>query len=126
MGSQCDEMRSKESRQVYRSKFDHGGRDRRWWHHAAAKRLEGDAVSLTLGRFVEPVWPDRAIGGTAGPDPGVADAERGWRPTPGEIDRTGTFGGGPGSEPGERRCTRRPGPAACMTQEWTNGQTMYV
>lgn len=36
------------------------------------------------------------------------------RPTAGEMDRTGTFGGGPGSAPGERRKERCEGPGACI------------
>jgi hypothetical protein len=41
--------------------------------------------------------------------------ERGWSPTPGDMDRIGTFGGGLSSAPGERRCRERcEGPAACI------------
>jgi hypothetical protein len=39
---------------------------------------------------------------------------RGWIPTPGDIDRTGTFGGGPGSAPGDRLGMGREGPGACI------------
>lgn len=35
-------------------------------------------------------------------------------PGAGEIDRSGMFGGGPGSAPGERRCIGRGGPGACI------------
>ena len=72
----------------------------------------------TFGRLVLPLtlpplefWADRfedvdARGATLGPDP---------VPTAGDIERTGTFGGGPGSAPGERRCKERcDGPGGCI------------
>lgn len=47
-------------------------------------------------------------------------------PTAGDMERMGTLGGGPGSAPGERRCTRG-GPWACMAisgslKRWTMGE----
>jgi len=35
-------------------------------------------------------------------------------PMAGDIERAGTFGGGPGSAPGERRCMRCEEPGACI------------
>ena len=61
------------------------------------RRMHHAREQLTLGRFEFPdVLPD-------GADLVDTTEERGCKPTPGDIDRTGTLGGGPGSAPGERR-----------------------
>lgn len=67
------------------------------------------AVGLTFARRVLPPW-------AADLPPETVEEERGATPLPvptptaGDIDRMGIFGGGPGSEPGERRCIGRDGP----------------
>jgi len=80
-----------------------------WMHDVVDDRqrqMRQMGTILTLGRLLLP--PPLDLLAVDAPD------ARGWMPTPGDIDRTGTFGGGPGSTPGERLCIGREGPGACI------------
>lgn len=61
-------------------------------------------MRLTLARLVLPPGPERVE-----PLEGL-----GWTPMAGDIARTGTVGGGPGSTPGDRRCIERCDADGCI------------